>query len=199
MHKLAVKVEGLEKRRRNVPILHYAAGFILLAKTLDYVHKFRFENIALAVPFFALALLSLLYGFRMKKWDAAGRFNPWLRLLQAGFFAILGVLFLRLDGVVDEIIVFTYGAICAYLYGTEKKAFAEAFVELNKEGVVLPGELKGQRLPWHTVENVVARPDFITIFKEKNHYLQLELLHNEAAEKLETINAFARRQLQLKK
>ena len=195
MHKLAVKLEKLEKRRKNTPILHYAAGFILLAKTLDYIHKFRFENILTAIPFFIVALLSILYGNRLKKWDPQGKYNQWIRLVQTGFFVILGILFLSIDGVVDEVIVFVYGAICAYLCIVEKKTFEESFVEMDKEGIVLPGDVNNTVLQWFKVKGVVARPDYITIFKQNNQYLQLELMHNETPEKLESINAYARQRI----
>ncbi len=199
MLKLAVKLEKWEKRRRNTPILHYAAGFILLAKTLDFIHHYRFENTATAVPFFIVAAASLLYGFRMKKWDQAGRYNQWIRLVQAGFFAILGILFLNISGVIDEIVVFIYGAICAYLFVVEKKLFEEPFVQLDKEGIWLPGDVNNKVLQWFKIKDVVARPDYITIFKENNHFLQLELLHEEAADKLENINKYAKQRiLQLK-
>ena len=196
MLKLAVKLEKIEKRRKNTPILHYAAGFILLAKTLDYIHKFRFENIVTAIPFFLVALLSIIYGNRIKKWDPQGKYNQWFRLVQTGFFVILGILFLNIEGVIDEIIVFVYGAICAYLFVVEKKTFEECFVELDKEGIVLPGDVNNTVLQWFKVKDLVARPDFITIFKENNQYLQLELMHNEPAEKLETINTYARQRIQ---
>lgn len=196
MLKLAVKLEKLEKRRKNTPILHYAAGFILLAKTLDYIHHYRFENVVTAIPFFIVAAASLLYGYRMKKWDANGRYNVWLRLVQTGFFIILGFLFLNIDGVIDEIIVFTYGAICAYLFVVEKKLFDDSFVELDKEGIKLPGDVNQTLLQWFKIKDVVARPDYITIFKDNNHFLQLELLHEETAEKLENINKYAKQRIQ---
>jgi len=196
MLKLAVKLEKIEKRRKNTPILHYAAGFILLAKTLDYIHKFRFENLVTAIPFFLVALLSIIYGNRIKKWDPRGKYNQGMRLLQIGFFVILGVLFLSIDGVIDEVIVFVYGAICAYLFFVEKKTFEDTFVKLDKEGIVLPGDVNNTVLQWFKVKDLVARPDYITIFKENNQFLQLELMHNEPAEKLETINKYARQRIQ---
>lgn len=196
MLKLAVKLEKIEKRRKNTPILHYAAGFILLAKTLDYIHKFRFENIVTAIPFFLVALASIIYGNRLKKWDPKGKYNQWLRLVQTGFFVILGILFLYIDGVIDEAIVFVYGAICAYLFFVEKKTFEDSFVELDKEGIILPGDVNNTIIQWYKVKDLVARPDFITIFKENNQYLQLELMHSEPAEKLESINAYARQRIQ---
>lgn len=199
MHKLAIKGEGIDKKRRNAPVLHLAAGFIMIAKTLDYIHKFRFENTVTAIPFFIVGAISLFYGFKMKKLDTVGKYNPWLRLLQTGFFAILGTLFLSLDGVVDEIIVFVYGAICAYLFFVEKRIFQDQFIQLNKEGIILPGDHSDLHLEWSKVIDVVARPDYITIFKEKNNYLQLELLHSEEAQTLESINAFARQQIKQNK
>lgn len=199
MHKIRVKLEGLEKQRRNLPILHLAAGFILLAKTLDYIHGFRFQNTVSAIPFFIVALLSIIYGFRMKKWDASGKYNPWLRLLQLGFFAILGILFLSVRGVIDEVIVFVYGAICAYLFVVEKKIFEDAYLQLDGKGIELPGADNNKLLEWKKIKDVVARPDYITIFKDNNQYLQLELLQAEAAEKLETINQFAKQQIKQNK
>lgn len=196
MHSLAIKLEGLEKRKRNAPILHMAAALVLFAKTLDYTHAFSFQNWISFLPLFLLALASLLYGAKMKVWDGEGNYNHWLRLAQIGAFALLGFLFLSLPGVVDEVIVFVYAGISLFLYIVEKRVFKDLYLQINGEGINLPGDYANKLLEWPQVKDVVARPDFITIFKDKNSYLQLELLHNEGADKLENINRFCKQQIQ---
>jgi hypothetical protein len=196
MHSLAIKLEGLEKRKRNAPVLHLAAALVLFAKSLDYTHEFDFKNVISVIPFFLIALASLLYGLKMKVWDAEGTHNHWLRLLQLGAFALLGFLFLNLPGVVDEIIVFVYAGISLFLFVVEKRVFKDLFLHINNQGIDLPGDYANKMLEWPQVKDVVARPDYITIFKDKNSYLQLELLHTETTDKLENINLFCRQQIQ---
>jgi hypothetical protein len=196
MHSLAIKLEGLEKRKRNAPALHMAAALVLFAKTLDYTHEFDFQNWVSFIPFFLLAFASLLYGLKMKAKDTEGKYNHWLRLAQLGAFALLGFLFLNIPGVIDEIITFVYAGISLFLYIVEKRVFKDLYLHIRKEGIDLPGDYANKLLEWPQVKDVVARPDYITIFKDKNSYLQLELLHNEGADKLENINHFCRQQIQ---
>jgi hypothetical protein len=195
MHKLAVKLEGLEKRRRNTPLLHLSAAFFLFAKALDYVHFFWFQNILTAIPFFAVAVVSVVYGIRMKKWDPSGQYNHWLRLLQAGLFLLLGFLFFGKPGIIDELISFFWAGVCIYLYVIEKRVFKDLYLQIDKEGIQFPGNYSNQLLVWKSIKDVVARPDFVTIFKDNDQFLQMELSQHEEAGKLESINSFCRQQI----
>ena len=197
MHKLAVKLEGLEKRRRNTPLLHLSAAFFLFAKALDYTHFFRFGNIITVVPFFAVALFTAIYGVRMKKWDPSGKYNHWLRLLQAALFGLLGFLFFAKEGYMDELVSFFWAGVCIFLYIIEKRVFKDLYLQIDGEGIQFPGNYSNQLLDWKIIREVVARPDFVTIFKDNSQFLQLELIHKEEAGKLESINNFCRQQIQL--
>ena len=196
MHSLAIKLEGLEKRKRNAPVLHMAAALVLFAKALDYTHEYHFQNWVSVIPFFLLSLASLIYGFKLKKGAAAVKYNHWLRLAQLGAFTLLGFLFLNIPGMIDEIIVFVYAGISLFLYIVEKRVFKDLYLHINNEGIDLPGDYANSLLEWPLVKDVVARPDYITIFKDKNSFLQLELLHNETPDKLENINLFCRQRIQ---
>lgn len=195
MHKLVVKLEGLEKRRRNTPLLHLSAAFFLFAKALDYIHFYRFQQFTTAIPFFAVAVLSVVYGLKMKKWDIAGKYNHWLRLIQAGLFILLGFLFFAKPGIIDELISFFWAGVCIYLYIIEKRVFKDLYLQIDQEGIQFPGNYSNQLLDWKSIKEVVARPDYVTIFKENDQFLQMELSQNEEAGKLESINIFCRQQI----
>lgn len=196
MHKLAVKLEGLEKRRRNTPLLHFSAAFFLFAKALDYIHFFRFQNVITVIPFFIVALLTVLYGLKMKKWDATGHYNEWLRLLQAGSFTLLAFLFFAKGGYFDELVSFFWAGVCIFLYIVEKRVFKDLFLQIDKEGIQFPGNYSNQLIDWKQIKDVIARPDFVTIFKDNNQFLQMELIQPEDAGQLENINNFCRQQIQ---
>lgn len=196
MHKLAIKLEGLEKRRRNTPLLHLSAAFFLFAKALDYTHHYIFQNVLTVIPFFAIAIVSFIYGLKMKKWDAAGKYNHWLRLVQAALFIILGFLFFAKAGYIDELVSFFWAGVCLFLYIVEKRVYKDLYLQINSEGIEFPGNYSNQLLDWKNIKDVVARPDFVTIFKENDQFLQMELIHHEDAGKLESINTFCQAQIQ---
>src|SRR5215217_5876916 len=94
MHKLAVKLDSIERRKRSTGVLHIAAGFFLLLKTGDYVALLQYQHFWLALPFFIVALVSLLYGFLKKLYDPQARLNRWVRLVQVCAFALLAIDFI---------------------------------------------------------------------------------------------------------
>ncbi len=196
MHSLAVKLDGIERRKRSTGLLHIAAGCFLLAKGVDYLFYFNYQRIGMAVPVFAAVIISLAYGFFKRKLDPAARHNHWVRLLQVGLFTILGINFINLGRQLDVAVLFIWAVICLFLMFTERKVFHDSQMVFNKDGIYIPGYFKSHRLFWNNIKEVVARPDYITIFQANDKYVQLELLREVPATELEHINSFCRQQIE---
>src|SRR6059058_5776174 len=93
MHKLAVKLHDIERRKRTTGILHIAAGFYLLLKTVDYSGLQQYAHFLNVLPFFIMSFLSLLYGVLKKVRDPHARLNRWVRLMQVCAFTVLAIEF----------------------------------------------------------------------------------------------------------
>lgn len=195
MYKLAVKLDGIERRKRTTGLLHIAAGFFLLLQSVDYFtsqHHRNFKSVAL---FFAAAAISLLYGVLKKFWDPQAKANAWVRLMQVCVFAVLALDYIGLEKPVSVILLFAWAIACLLLMFTERKVFHDAEMLFNQDGIFIPGYFTNRRLFWSTISDVVVRPDFITIFQANDTFLQYEVLKKLDAAALEEIALYCNGQL----
>jgi hypothetical protein len=195
MYTIAIKIEGFERRKRSTGILHLAAGFFLLAKTMDYFKLSGYAYFINVLPFLAVVLLCLAYGFFKRKMDAGGRFNHWVRTIEVLAFAVLGILMINKGRPIDYLILFTWAIICLFLMFTERKMFHDAKMFFKKDGIFIPGYFYNQKLFWDNIKEIVARKDFITIFYPNNKFLQYEVMSLIDEEELAEINSFCKYQI----
>ena len=195
MHKLAVKLEGIERRKRTTGLLHILAGCFLLLKAFDYWRLQQAGNRWMKALYFSAALLSILYGLLKKLKDPAARYNRWVRLLQVYLFTSLAIAFISFGRTVDVIVLFAWAIACLLLMFTERKVFHDAEMFFGNEGIFIPGYFTNRRLFWNTITEVVIRPDFITIFQKDSSFLQYEVLKNMPASSLEEITLYCNEQI----
>ncbi len=196
MYFLAIKIEGIEKRRRSVGLLHIVLGFYLLAKGADYYRLLDFANFLPAAPIFLVALISLAYGFFRRQFDLTAKYNYWLRLLQVLTFTVLGVAFLKVGRQIDYIGVFVFAVISIVLMFSEKRIFAETNISFTNEGIFIPGYYRPHFVPWQHLTDVVVREDFLTIFHAKKKYLQYRVAQDLSILEGTKLNAFCKEQLE---
>ena len=195
MHKLAVKLENIERRKQTTGLLHAAAGFYLLVKSLDYIRLREEGTIWMAAPYFITALLSLLYGVFKKLKDPNARFNRWIRLLQVCVFVLLAIDFIPFDRTMDVVLLFVWAIACLLLMFTERKVFHDAEMLFGRDGIFIPGYFTNRRLFWTNINEVIIRPDFITIFQKDERFLQYEVLKNIPASALDEIALYCKEQI----
>ena len=181
MLRLSVRLDDIDRRRRSTGLLHIAAALFLFTKTLGYFRIREFSGLELVIPLFIVVVGSLLYGFFRKRWDPRSQANHWFRLAQVSGFAILAANFLNVGSQFDVIMLFSWAAICGILMFTERKIFHDASMLFKKEGIFIPGYFSSRQIIWKNIREVVIRPDFITIFKMNNRFLQYEVQQADAS------------------
>lgn len=191
MLKLSVRLEDIDRRRRSTGLLHIAAALFLFTKTLGYFRIREFGDKGLVIPLFIVVVASLLYGFFRKRWDPRSHANHWFRLAQVCGFAILAVNFINIGSQFDVIVLFAWAAICGILMFTERKIFHDSSMLFKKEGIFIPGYFSNRQIIWKNIREVVIRPDFITIFKKNNRFVQYEV-HQADALTIEAIDLFCK-------
>lgn len=195
MHKLAVKLEAIERRKRTTGLLHIAAGFFLLLKSLDYFGLQQGQTGWSVLSFFAGGVISLVYGVLKKKWDPAAALNRWIRLMQVCLFAVLAVNFIPYGQTLSVILLFAWAIGCLLLMFTERKVFHDAEMLFNKTGIFIPGYFTNRRLFWNGIKEVVIRPDYVTIFQQDDTYLQYEVLKKVDDIVLDKISVYCNEQI----
>ena len=95
MHRISIKIEGIERRKRSTGLLHIVAGLFLIANATEYHKQEAYENFFAVLPIFLVAAASLFYGFFRNKIDPHAQYNHWMRMLQFLMFSILGILLLK--------------------------------------------------------------------------------------------------------
>jgi len=196
MHSLPIKIEGIERRKRSTGLLHIIAGFFLIVNAAEYYKELQFRNFLSVSPFFLGGLISLVYGAFRKKFDDAAHYNHLVRMLQFLMFSVMGVLMIRSAWEYRTISLFIWAVACILLLFTERKVFHDAHLTFSQNSIAIPGYFSNKIIPWTVIDNVVVRPDFITIHYPGNKYLQYEVLSTVQNSDIETINAFCRQRLQ---
>lgn len=195
MLRIPVKIEGMERRKRSTGLLHVVAGFFLIANAGTYNQEHNYEQLAAVVPVYAIALLSLVYGFMRKRLDPQARYNHWLRLLQFLVFAILGVLLTNTGKSLTAASLFLWAGITLLLLFTERKVFHDTALLLKEDGIHVPGYFRDHVLPWTIIEELVLRQDYVTILRKDKKYVQLELLSPLSGPETDQINRYSKEQI----
>ena len=195
MYTIAIKIEGIERRKQSTGLLHLAAGFFLLAKTLDFFKYNKYENLAAVLPFLLVVGLCLVYGFIKRKMDPLAKYNHWVRTIEVLAFAVLGILMISKGRPIDYFILFAWAIICLFLMFTERKMFHDAKMLFKKDGIFIPGYFYNKQIFWNNIKEIVARQDFITIFYPNNKFLQYEVMNAINETELKEINLFCKKHI----
>jgi hypothetical protein len=198
MHRIAIKIDGIERRKKSTGLFHIVAGLFLLANTAEYYKESGFKNFFSVFPMLLVGLVSLIYGLFRKKLDPAASFNHWIRVSQFLMFSILGVLMLQSKIEFRNISLLLWAAICIMLLFTERKIFHDAFLLFSKNNITIPGYFSNKVIPWSVIENIVVRQDFVTIYYPGNRYMQYEMLTEVTDTDIKTINLFCQQQIEQK-
>jgi hypothetical protein len=190
-YSIPVKIESLEKRRRMTGTLHIVAGFYLLAATAAWMVQRKFEGIPGALPFGIIAVTAISYGLRRRKFDTAARYNSALRGLETVGFGLLAT---GQSGIASYGL-FAWAGLSVLLLFSEKVLFQPSVLELGEEGIGLPGSPKPPLLPWEELQNIIVRPDYVTLFRNDNKYVQLEVTGTIDPETLAAADSFGKSQI----
>ena len=195
MFKISVKLEGIERRKRSTGLLHIVAGFFLVLSTGSYYSNNFNANTELMIPVYAVAMISLAYGGLRKKLDPAARYNHWVRVLQFLTFSALAISFGHALSTLRLASLILWAIVILFLMFTERKIFEDTDLQIKEEGVFVPGYFRSHLIPWGLMEAFVLRPDFLTITRKDQKYVQLELLKGLSTSEIQTINSFCQNQI----
>lgn len=196
MFSIAVKIDGIESRKRSAGLLHIVIGFFLIAKGADYFRYLKYHNFLFVLPILLIASFSLFYGFFRKKTDPTASLNFTLRLLQFLTFLVLGILMTHYGTYIDYTGLFIFAFLCFMLLFSERKVFEETYIIMDEQGIKIPGYYKDHMIPWKALSNVVVREDFLTIFHIKQKYLQYQVRQSLSPLELAKINAYCKEQIE---
>lgn len=196
MYTVAVKIEGMDRRRRSTGLVHAIAGFFLFIKAFDLYHYFDSRSLIPTLPFLAVGAASLFYAFFRNRMDPVAKHNGGLRLLQCIAFFSFGVLMYRLGKSFDSTSLFLWGLLTLFLLFSERKVFKDTFISFSDNGVLVPGTYRDYLVDWATLESVVVRHDFITLFHRGKKYLQYQVVQNLSELEVVKLNAFCQEQME---
>jgi hypothetical protein len=193
---VAVKIEGMERRRRSTGLIHVIIGFFLLIKTLDFYRYLGETSVTPIALFAAVAIISLVYGLFRRRLDITAKHNPGIRLLQTIAFLSFGILMYRLGKTLDYTGLFIWAFLTLILFFSERKVFQETLLSFTKEGIIVPGTYKEHLVKWNVLETVTVRHDFITLFHRGKKYLQYQVMQDLSELEVVKMNAFCRENIE---
>src|SRR6476620_211052 len=138
MFTVAVKIEGMERRRRSTGLIHVIIGFFLLIKILDFYKYLGESSVTPIALFTSVAIVSLAYGFFRRRLDITAKHNAGIRLLQTISFLSFGILMYRLGKTVDYASLFIWAFLTLLLFFSERKIFQETLLTFTNEGISVP-------------------------------------------------------------
>jgi hypothetical protein len=196
MYSVTVKIEEIERRRRNAGLMHVLVGFFLILNSKKYYELENYEKFFHLFPFLAVAALSLFYGFFRRKIDLLAKYNFWLRLLQTVTFFVLGAAISKAGRAIDYVGPFAFAFLCLVLMFSERRAFQQTTIFFDEDGIKIPGYYKDHLVKWQDLNEVVVREDFLTLFHVNNKYLQYQVVQDLSTLEVTKLNAFCREQIE---
>lgn len=196
MYSITVRIDGIEKRRRNAGLLHVVIGFFMIINIATYYRYTAYYSFLPLIPLLLIASISLFYGLFRRKLDWNAKYNFWLRLIQVISFIILGIAMSTVGRSLDYLGIFIFALLSIMLLFSEKRVFQETVISLNENGIVIPGIYKDHLVEWKDLSNVVVREDFITIFHEEQKYLQYQVNEDLSTLEIAKLNAFCRERIE---
>lgn len=196
MYTVVVKIEGMDRRRRSTGLVHAILGFFLLIKSFDLYHYLDSRSVLPTLPFLAVGVVSLFYAFFRSRVDPAARHNAALRLLQCVSFFSFGFLMYRIGKSIDYSSLFIWALLTLFLFFSEKRVFKETVIRFLDKGILIPGSYRDYLVEWATLENVVIRHDFITLFHRGKKYLQYQVIQDLSELELVKMTAFCKEQIE---
>jgi hypothetical protein len=198
MYTVAVKIEGMDRRRRSTSVVHAILGFFLLIKSFDLYNYLDGRSLLPILPFLLVGVVSLFYAFFRNRVDLTAKQNPALRLLQTITFFSFGFLMMRLGKSIDYIGLFMWGVLTFLLFFSERRVFKETWLNFSEKGVLIPGTYRDYLVEWTNLETVVVRHDFITLFHRGKKYLQYQILQDLSELEVVKMDAFCKEQIEQK-
>jgi hypothetical protein len=196
MYSVTVKIDGIESKRRSAGLLHIITGFFLIAKGYDYYRILNFQGFISILPIFAVAGISLFYGFFRRKVDVFAKYNSLVRVLQSITFLVLGIAMMKRGTTFDYAGLFLFAFLCLLLLLSEKRIFQETTLFFDEKGVKIPGNYRDHLVSWEDLTEVIIREDFLTLFHVKKKYLQYQVMQDLSTLEVAKINAFCREQIE---
>jgi len=196
MYTVAVKIEGMDRRRRTTGLMHLIVGFFLLLKSFDFYNYLVEKNTLKFLPFLIVGGLSLFYGAFRNHIDVRAKYNNVLRVLQFASFVFFGIIMMQLGKRFDYTVLFIWALVTFLLIFSEKKIFAETALNLTEEGIRIPGSYKEHLVEWEVLEDVTVRHDFITLFHRDKKYLQYQVMQDLSELEVVKMNAFCREKIE---
>ena len=196
MYTVAVKIEGMDRRRRTTGLMHLIVGFFLLLKSFDLYNYLVEKNTLKFLPFLIVAGLSVFYGTFRSRIDPTAKYNNPLRILQFASFVFFGVVMMQLGKRFDYTVIFIWALVTFLLIFSEKKIFAETALKFTEEGIRIPGSYKEHLVEWDVLEDVTVRHDFITLFHRDKKYLQYQVMQDLSELEVVKMNAFCREKIE---
>lgn len=198
MHRIAIKIDGIERRKKSTGLFHIVAGLFLLVNAAGYFKESQYENFLTLLPVFLVGTGSVIYGLFRNRIDPKANFNHLVRAAQFLMFFILGVLLLKSKVEFQNLILLLWAVICIMLLFTERKIFHDAFLFFNNNSITIPGYFSNKVIPWTVIENIVVRQDFVTIYYPNNRFIQYETLSEINDSEIKKINLFCQQQIHQK-
>ena len=198
MHRIPIKIEGIERRKRSTGLLHIVAGLFLITSISTYFKLLNYQNFISVLLMYIVAVVSLVYGASRKKIDPKAKYNHWIRLLQFLVFAVLGILMLQTKMDFRNILLLSWAVICVLLLFTERKIFHDSFLSFEEKSITIPGYFSNRVLPWEVIENLIVRQDYVTIYLPQNKYIQHEVAAELNESEIQDLNNFCQQHLKEK-
>lgn len=199
MYSIAVKIEGIESRKRSAGILHIVIGFFMIFNASNYYRFINYKNLFPVSFILLVASISLFYGFFRRKMDLSAHYNYYLRLVQVVSFTVLGFLMIATGRSSDYIGVFVFAILSIVLMFSERRIFQDTTVYFNDDGIKIPGYYSDHLLKWQEVSEVVVREDFLTIFNNNKKYLQYQVMQDLSTLEVAKMNAFCKEKLEVQR
>lgn len=182
-----IRNPAIEKRKQQIIPIHALLSLTvilcipsIIVISANYMYGIIITSI-IAILFFVIPL-TLHKKNKLYKW------NTVIRYIEACIMAIIGVVLLLYTQWFNGISGTIWSIILTYLATIERSIFKPQQIFIHKLGITYSYVIKPITILWNTIENIVIRSDYISIFKKNNRYIQFEITDDLSDAELKEIN-----------
>jgi hypothetical protein len=184
-----------ERRKKTLGPLHFFSGciFVFYAATLlrglHATHFLYWGTVILTGCWIGVFALAGKRIFPDNK--SFGRANRNMRWLEAVLFLLLSLVIFSHNGAYFQgAILLCWSLAFAFMAWTERALFEPIAVRIETRGIGIPRPGGLRWITWNQVRGVALRPDFFTVLRQENRYMQFEVTQLLLDEEITEINEF---------
>lgn len=166
----------MERRKSQILILHALFSLVIILLIPSVIAIMPSYNIYVITVFCTIAVACFITPLVLHKKNKLQQWNVIMRCSQSCMIGVIGVTLLVYAKWFSGFSSVLWSIVFAFFAKTERAIFNPQQMFINSIGITYLTVFKPIIIAWNTIDSVVVRADYFSIFKKNGRYLQFEMV-----------------------